>query len=158
MPRLLRCTICMTINKLPEYDGDPTQDRALIAACELHRHEDAPEEARAHAGLLFRVDQETYDKMERITELNKDRFADQQWAYDIRDQFKADAYTCWLQHRMPNKDHGCPDFWSETKILPNPVAKGQPDSKRQYLCMYCPFTHGVVVPELRKRKGMYDSK
>lgn len=155
MPRLLRCTICMKINKLPDYDGDPTQDRALIAACEMHAHPEAPEEQRRTAGMLFNVDQATYDKMERITELNKERFADQQWAYDTRDQLKADAYTCWLRHLMPHKDQGCSDFESDTKLLPNPVAKGQPAAKRQYLCWYCPFTHGAVIPKLREKKGMY---
>lgn len=164
MPRLLRCMICMSVTKLPDYDGDPTQDRQLAQVCALHQHPEAPEEARRTAGQIFRITQEQYDKMERITALNREAFEDQQWFEDTRDQLKDDAYRCWIAHRMPDKNNGCNDCESPSKEIKSdsflPLGDEKTRSRtKQYLCWHgCPYFSGVVIPTIRKRKGMYDVK
>lgn len=153
MPRLLRCNICQTITKLPDYVGDPTQDYLLGEVTRLHQHDDKPEEERRTAGMLFTVDQATYDKMEAITKMGG-HLDTHQWAHDEREQRKLDAHVCWQFHGRPDQNRGCPDYQSPSKMMAHPGGRVIPKKDRQYLCYYCPF-QAHVTHKLRLRKGMY---
>jgi hypothetical protein len=152
MPRLLACYDCSVLSKLPDYEGHPSMDMALIEVCKMHEHNDIPDRAKK-GGQLFGVDTETYDKLDPVTVINKELAKAEVQMHDFRDELKEEAMKCFNAHGRPGEGDGCPDFESEAKTIGRKA--GIPKDKRMFLCHFCPFTHGVVVVENRRKKGMY---
>jgi hypothetical protein len=151
MPRLLACYQCGTLSKLPDFSGHPTMDMALIEVCKMHQHHEVPDDQHK-GGQLFMLDQATYDKIDPVTEVRKELAKNHVDMHDMRDELKDEAMKCFNRHGRPNDS--CIDFESEHKTIGR--KNGVPKAKRMYLCHFCPFTHGVVVPHNRWRKGQYD--
>jgi cation transport regulator ChaB len=170
--RLLVCKNCQTIEVLDDYTG-PQELAELydtVLNTVLEKHKDGVER-REHFGQMFRVKESAWNSpaQEQIRQQIVAAFdPDAETglgaeAYAIRDNFKEDAYTCWVQHL---KTPACSDYKSESKLLtPNTQAERKEaglakfDSHnpalQRFLCEYCPV-HSLVQQAQRKRAGQYD--
>lgn len=145
--RLLRDDDTLTLEEIPWFDGPPEYDTALQVALERHRFPNG----EPHRGRLIVVEKRAWD----MPNLRK-ALIDQIWEgrskglaefdssfYEVKDQFKEDAMTCFRQHGSPKE--GCPDFRTEGKrLLPDTKAdrkeaglssRGMPVI---HLCDFCP--------------------
>lgn len=154
MPRILCCYDCgeMTFMRDGPTSGRVDEDQELIELTRRHQHPEIPDD-KIKGGNLFTVDQATFDKYgdKAVIEMKDELAKNQIWMYEMRDQLKEDAMECFNKHHRPT--FHCSDFEAEEKIIGKKI--GVPKEKRQYLCHYCPFTHGVVIPHNRWKKGMY---
>lgn len=161
--RLLACSVCKTIEEIPDYEGRPEGDHLLTKSLEKH----GPRENR-HFGQLFKVSKEQWDNPNLKQEVAK-QIANKLTAgegeglgsefYEIKDQFSEDAMTCWAQH---NRTKSCGDYKSDKKRLTPDTADerrqaGLPQLGREkdiFLCQFCPV-HSLVVTAARRAAGMY---
>lgn len=153
--RLLACYTCLSIDKLPPYEGregpggeylddDPVLEHLLLG------HQD-------HRGRIFRVDEGTWENLQARTKISQQLFADQAAQVEFRDQLKDDAHSCWKKHNRPGRDGllNCPDFRDGSKRLGNPSKTRQSAAVAAvYLCSFCPYNSSVET-EVRWRRGAY---
>ena len=128
-------------------------DPSLEDWTERHLHEEIPETVRKHD--LWMVDQLTWQATDVMTTVKKELMGTTGRIYQERDELKADALACFEEHHRP-KD-SCPDVFSEPKVIGNHESnKRMKKNDRLFLCHLCPFVHGYVIPQVRKKKGMYE--
>ena len=151
MSRLLLCKSCGTLNKLRDYDGPPEYDMELLEIINRHLGKASDPRPESHPSHLMRVDQETYDKLNGETEIQKALMDNEITVRELRDDLKVDALACFNRHGRPSEM--CPDYEDDSKVIGRKI--GVPKEKRQYLCHYCPCS-AYVVHKVRKAKGMYD--
>lgn len=143
--RLLVCTTCKTIEKLPAYEGPPEHDVTLTISAERH--------GETHRGKLINVSVLHWESPTMQAEIIK-----QIWGgstgldvfgtnfYSTRDTFGEDALNCYQAHLRPKE--GCPEFRSEKKrLLPGTDSErkelGLPkvredNGPKVFLCDFCP--------------------
>jgi hypothetical protein len=160
--RLLACSVCKTIEELPDFDGPPEQDHLLKRLIEKH----GPEENR-HVGQMFRVEQDQwqsesvkYEIAKRITaKLGGGETGLGSAYYDLKNTFAADAMSCFQAHQ---RNPACGDYKSDSKRLtPGTAAArreaGLPEYRTEhdhYLCEHCPV-HSLVEQAARAKAGLY---
>lgn len=91
-------------------------------------------------------------EMQAVEEIRKDLLKVNQEVYDYRDELREDAVKCHQRHNQPEAPgRPCIDYRAPSKLLGR---SGGPQSERQALCTYCPYTSSITV-EVRHRRGMY---
>jgi hypothetical protein len=181
MPRLALCHCCHTITRLPDppktaplvparwewvdEDGKtqehwfrdeagqqvlvPKWDPSLEDWTARHEHLDVPETVKKHD--LWSIDQLSWDATDVVMHLQQSMREATGNAYAERDELKDEAMKCFEAHHRPSD--ACPDVFSEAKQLGGHESnKHMPPNDRLYLCHLCPFVHGYVIPEVRRRK------
>lgn len=167
--RLLACGQCRTVQVLEDFKGPVEYDEVLAVAVSKHKNgtvEHAP-------AALLRIDESDWKKPGVAQEVTK-RIQESMdpesplglpsAAYEMLDNFKADAMQCWAQHlRTPD----CNDYMSPAKrLVPdtkkerkelglNPRYDAQNPELTRHLCLYCPV-HSLVQQSARKKAGLYD--
>lgn len=162
--RVLICRDCQSTEVLPDYDGDPAQDEALIYTAGKHQYPNG----EMHFGRLYGniaeekwQNRETHDEILRRIWQQEGHTGFDPWVYDTLETLKADAMQCWEKRLRPAT---CSDYRSESKRLVPPTAdarkaegmgkyKASPQHT-QYLCNYCPI-NSVVEQRVRKQRGLY---
>lgn len=171
--RLLVCGVCKTVEVLDDYTGP--QERAaeydVVLNVALEKHQEGVERI-PHVGQMFRVRKSSWDVPEAQEQIRRQVVAKfdpnaetglGSEAYALRDNFKADAFDCWEEHR---RTPACGDYKSDAKrLIPNTAAErkeagmpkfevGNPATQR-YLCEYCPV-HSLVQQAQKKKAGLYE--
>lgn len=118
-----------------------------------HEHADIPETVRKHD--LWSVDETTWNATDVVTTIQRELRDSTGRLYIERDELKEDALACFEMHHRP-KD-SCPDVFSDERIVGGHESnRRMKKDDRLYLCHLCPFVHGYIIPQVRRRKGMYD--
>lgn len=151
MPRLLACKSCGVMMRMHDYDGPAEYDMELIELINRHLHQSKDPNPDAHRGLIFRCDQETWDKLGDETEVRKELMKNEWDVREIRQDLKVDALNCFNRHNRPSA--GCIDYEDDAKVIGRKI--GVPKENRQYLCHYCPAS-AFYIHKARQVKGMYD--
>lgn len=172
MPRLLRCTDCLLIEVLPEFEGsvkaeaaDPYLSYAVakhIGPVQIERGRRMPpgwkprhiQHDEQHFGSLLRVTDADWKNQMRREEILRRIWEDQKHTgfepeyYATRMTFQEDALVCFNRHRRP--DQGCIDYKAAAKRLSNPKRKHP-----IFLCDFCPVQVWVET-QTKKAQGAYD--
>ena len=156
--RLLICFDCMTVEPLPPYLGPRKKDNTPVAPDPELEHLLRPHrtDGLEHVGRLMGMTLDTYEALKRsgFMDLRKQLNTEDPLAF--RDTLTEDATKCFNRHRRPTQP-GCVDYMTDAKLLANPGGIRYNDgSNSRYLCHYCPYHHGVVVPIRRKDAGQYE--
>lgn len=155
--RLLICFDCMTVEPLPAYTGPRRPDNTPAGADPeleylLPRHRTDGQE---HVGRLMGMTLDTYEALKRSGFMDLRKQLNTEDPFSFRDTLTEDATKCFQRHRRPTVP-GCVDYRTPAKILTNPGGVRYNDgSNTRYLCDFCPYHHGVVVPARRKELGQY---
>lgn len=175
--RLLACTNCKTVEVLDDYTGP--QERAdeydVVLNLALEKHKDGVERI-PHIGQVFRVKLQDWNHQDKQGQILQQVLSSLDpeaetglgsVAYSIRDNFRADAMSCWEQHlRTPS----CSDYKSDAKrLVPDTSAERKElgmgkaseydrnnPALTRFLCEYCPV-HSLVQQSIRKKAGLYDN-
>ena len=150
MPRLLACKSCAVMYKLPEYDGPPEYDMALIDIIDRHLSQAQDPRPESHVSIIFRTDNDTASKLDVETALKRELANADFEIREVRDDLKVEAVKCFNRHNRPS--NGCPDYEDESKTIGRKI--GIPRENRMYLCHMCPAQE-YVTHKLRTLKGMY---
>ena len=140
MARLLQCTSCLSLEKLPDYDGPPEADAVLIHHLEPHRFPDG----QAHIGNLFvGVPDKALENMAAREQIEREIWGAKAEMASFKDTLMEDAQKCYSAHSRPKM--GCIDYKDDMKRLGNPV-KNQHVGK-VYLCDFC-TVHSFVTSKI----------
>lgn len=151
--RLLQCLECLTLEKLPPYEGrmdehgvylDP--DPVLEHVIEQN-HTERPS-GLTHVGRLFTVDEATWNKLDGTTQFEKELWKEDAERAAFRDTLTEDAVMCFNKHSRP--DQGCIDWKDKSKMLGNPSR--HPGAPKRFLCDFCPV-RAYVENKLHIRTG-----
>lgn len=164
--RILICSICKSIDELPDWQGRPEEDVLLNITVERH----VAKHGETESGQLcrFPLPLWTIPKYkEMILQQIKDRGSSGLDVYgtnfyQTKSQFGEDAMTCWGLHNRPAGQ--CPDYKSEKKLL-------KPDTKLErkdaglsapgtsgpkiYLCDFCPVK-SYNMKKYNQEHGLYN--
>ena len=178
-PRLAVCMVCNKIERMPATPADIRRVPATIEleSGETHTFKDdsgavimVPEfdpvledfvgrhghgmddVANMQAIKVFPVDPKTWEKMDVVQELSKELAQVTGEFFEESKYYLEAATKCYNEHHNPSDS--CPDYLDDSKrIGPEVSPKDQ-----TFLCHMCPYMHGVVNVELRRRKGWYDPR
>lgn len=163
--RILACRECKSLDVLSWYSGDPRYDTELSILIErFHSHGDR------RVGQLYDVSATSWgdaDKQAQIRQQIVSKFDPHaetglgSEAYALRDNFKADAFACWEQHR---RTPTCSDYKSDAKRLTPDTQVERKEaglakfdiydpSTERFLCEYCPV-HSLVMEAARRKAGL----
>lgn len=160
--RLLFCHTCKSVDQLPDYSGPAEHDYYLKHRAGQHQFPDGT----PHRGLLGRVENKpeyinaAIDEMENTVNAGEGAGLGQVY-YDLRDNYQAEAMTCWKRHgRTENCDEYRSDrmrLWIDTKAerRAEGLSVSREDRPSIWLCDHCPV-HSVVSQRKNKAKGLYD--
>lgn len=151
MPRLLACKSCGTMYKMRDYAGPADYDMELQELIKRHLGEARDPDPASHISLIFRVDEDTWNKLGNETPIQKELMKNEWEVRALRDDLKVDALKCFNRHNRPA--NGCIDYEDASKAIGRTI--GVPKENRQYLCHYCPAQE-YVTHKNRTAKGMYD--
>lgn len=160
--RLLVCRDCKTIEELPDYDGNPTDDLLLNISVERHQ------KPNPHVGLLFKFPMKYWIvpkvKEEIIKQIQQgssglDVFGTQ--FYETKMTFHEDAMACYAQHNRPKGQ--CADYKAEKKLLKAGTDKERKElglsasgkGPKVYLCDFCPVK-SYNMKQHNLEKGLYN--
>lgn len=161
--RLLVCRTCTTIEELPDYAGNPSDDVLLNISVERHQR---PE---PHTGLLLKFPLKYWAvpkiKQEIIGQIQQgsqglDVFGTR--FYETKMTFSEDAMTCYGQHNRPKGQ--CPDYKSDKKLLKPGTDKERKDAglsksgqkgPKVYLCDFCPVK-SYNMKKHNQQSGLYN--
>jgi len=158
LPRLLQCTTCSTLEKLPDYNGPKNSsgvppegyDVLLDNLVALHKFPNGD----PHIGNLYNVDEKLWDKMDTRTQIEKEIWKDTAEFSATKSFYEDEAMKCFNQHHRPKQ--GCIDYMDDSKRLGNPTKEGwKAGIVDVRLCSFCPV-HSWVTTQIRTKKGMYD--
>jgi hypothetical protein len=154
--RLLVCKTCVSIQPIPDYQGNPDHDELLHARVTEHQYPGS-HPTRGHDMELGRVSERSWNDPEKrhgiIAEIEKNvgtgqgaGLGDQH--YDVQSTFMDDAMRCWrIAH---NRTTDCGDYMSDRMtLLADSVAERKDlglDPKQRAklkLCQFCPY-HATV--------------
>lgn len=142
--RILRCDTCKTMEEVPDYEGDPNRDYAMIAVVK-HRHTEPS--GVTHIGQPMRWAKADWDspvtRKEVLRQLAVKTTGFDPEVYAADAGFRADAMECWKAHLRVVE---CSDYKSPPKRLtPNTAQErrelGLPKYRSEqdvYLCDFCP--------------------
>lgn len=151
MPRLLACRSCGTMYKMRDYEGHPDYDMELQELIKRHLGQAQDPNPDTHNSLIFRVDQDTWEKLGDETAVQKELLKNEWEVRELRDDLKVDALKCFNRHNRPSGM--CPDYEDSSKAIGRTF--GVSKEHQQYLCHYCPASAFVTFKN-RQAKGMYD--
>jgi hypothetical protein len=174
--RLLQCYTCKTLEVLPDYPqaANPQDDASLHYVNEKH----GGETQNPHNGALHRIEKRVWEdraaKRQIVDEMWKGTTGFTPSYYDVKDQMRDDAVTCWNEHRKPNSEQPCLDYRDNSKIIRPPTRKDRKQMARElelagqrnnidldrlandmpklYLCSFCPY-QTVVDHKKRMMRG-----
>lgn len=155
MARLLQCSTCLTLEKLPDYDGTPEDDVTLDHLIKPHRFPDG----EPHIGQLFRGIPDKYlENMESRKKIERDIWQAKADQASFKDTFVEEAGKCFNAHGRPKL--GCIDYKDDSKRIGNPAltsgdkaemkAAGFKQSTR-HLCEFCPV-HSYVTSSIMSKQ------
>ena len=144
MPRLVQCSTCKILEKLPDFSGPVGDDVLLEVWAEKHL---------GHVGQMFSVDQATWDNLDQRTKIEEDIWKNQAEFSATRDTYEEDALVCFNRHNRPKM--GCIDYCEDSKRIGSPTKSKSRYLKPVYLCFFCPVHSGFVATEQRHKRGMY---
>jgi hypothetical protein len=184
MPRVVSCSICHTLERMPdpppgvpmvparwawEEDGQveehvfTTDDGETIMVPEydplmddfVARHtHDRPDTDSIDYIRSFSVDQKTYDRVDVVTEIKKELSQATGEQFAESEHYKEGALQCYNAHGNPDSKKGCPDLFNDEKRIGR--STGVPKKHQMYLCHMCPYVQTYVVQKLRDRAKLYD--
>jgi len=140
----------------------PAYDPMLEDFITKHQH-GLDDNAAVHGQIqVYGIDQKTWDSVDVVTKIRKElQEATDEW-YEDRDTYREGAIACYNAHGNPTTDTGCPDYMDDSKMIGKSSYRDDdgkvhkvPLELRQYLCWQCPYQQAYVIPEIRRRKGMY---
>jgi hypothetical protein len=137
--------------KMRDYQGQPDYDMELQELIKRHLGQAKDPNPDAHQSLIFRVDEDTWEKLGDETAVQKELLKNEWEVRELRDDLKVDALRCFNRHNRPSGM--CPDYEDSSKAIGRTF--GVPKEQQQYLCHYCPAS-AYVVHKARQAKGMYD--
>jgi hypothetical protein len=163
--RLLVCHDCRSIDQVPDYSGPAEHDYYLKYRCDQHNTNGHP-----HRGILIKVEDRdavidaTIDEVEEAVRQHMPGTGEGlgQVMYDLRDNYMAEAMSCWKQH---NRTTNCDEYRSDRKRLwidtkaerkEEGLSTNKRDRPNIWLCDHCPV-HSEVTKRKRKAAGQYDS-
>lgn len=150
MPRLLQCLDCLTLDKLPDFEGD-FHDDVLLENLISEKH--CFPNGERHRGNLFSVEQKTWDRLDVRTQIEKDIWKEQYERAATRDTYEMDALACYNKHNRPKE--GCIDWKDDRKRIGNPTTEGWRQGRvKVYLCDFCPVKSWVAT-SIRHKNGQY---
>lgn len=160
--RLLQCLDCRSLETLPDFDGNPDYDDALIYALKPHRFPNGDE----HGGHLMKVETKYWNDPavratieSQIREKSGHTGLDSEF-YATKDTYGQDALRCFQKH---HRNPECNDYHSDSKRLTPSTAEARKEAglprysaagQDRYLCDFCPVSSMVAQAE-RARRGMY---
>jgi hypothetical protein len=183
VPRLATCMICAKIERIPDVPDDvpmvparvtymdmgvereytfknddgsvvmvPEYDPILEDVVGRHKH-GRPDSDFDDYFKVMPVSQETYDKMDVVTELKRELTGLTDKIWEESTFYKDEALACYNKHGNPTlPGKGCIDFCDDSKQI-GPTTKKK---KHQiYLCHVCPYMQTYVAQEMRQKKGLY---
>lgn len=172
--RLLACGKCKTVEVLDDYKGprELAAEYDVVLNIAVEGHQEGVERIPHAPARLFDVAKEDWDnppaREQIISQIRMSIDPNAETglgaeAYALRDNFRADAMSCWEKHlRTPD----CSDYKSpEKRLVPETQRErrelgaaaydaNNPELTR-YLCEYCPV-HSLVIQKKRKDAGLYD--
>lgn len=151
MPRQLVCYSCETMDRLPDYDGDPQYDMTLIEMINRHLQRADNPEPDAHRSNVYKIDEKDAALIDAESEIQRKMREAGVFIRESRDELKLDALKCFNRHDRPKG--GCIDWEDDSKIIGRKIGVAQED--RQYLCHLCPVASHVAFKE-RQKAGAYN--
>jgi hypothetical protein len=154
MTRLLICNTHKTVDPLNNYvtdtDPDGKYDHDLKDAIDRHLDQYGSDPGM-HDSQLAWIDDKEYQLLDpkRLEEAFHNGELEQ-YLSDERDNYKAQAMTCFSLHGRPQG--GCIDWCEDNRAIG--AIKGIAREDRQYLCYFCPVASHVAVA-LRTQAGLY---
>jgi hypothetical protein len=156
--RLLACYDCLTLEKLPPYEGredangvyldyDPVLEHLL----EPHRTNGEP-----HRGMLLRVPAEVWDDMKARQNISRELFKEEAERAAFKDTLTEDANTCYVRHNRPGRELNldCGDYRSDKKRIGNPSrSRAAAHLAPVYLCDFCPYKSQVITVQRHAAGG-----
>lgn len=137
MARLLQCTTCMVLERLPDFDGRAEDDGALNHALLPHRTPDG----QPHVGNLFvGIPDKALENMNAREKIEREIWGAKAEFASYKDTLVEDAGKCYSDHGRPKL--GCIDFRDDKKRLGNPRTNSGYAGK-VYLCDFCPVASFV---------------
>jgi hypothetical protein len=166
--RILKCFKCRTLEVVPDYDGPKggentaEYDLALKFFTDPHvngkcTRDDCTTVRFPTRFWIIPTVKESIEQQLKEGAQGLDVFGTN--AYAMKNNFQADAMTCWVQHQQ-TKD--CSDYKSEKKLIKPDTAKERLDAglekesrgPKVYLCDYCPVK-SVIQEKAFKKMGHY---
>ena len=175
--RLLVCRACATVNEIPDYEGPPDRDELLMR--EVSRHQQctpqgarvggtSPQEAQSGDRFLARIEAHIWHDQEKrqdvLAQMGLGHTGFDQRYYDVRNNLREDAMSCFNQHNRPKGF--CIDWKDESKVVGNGILDHEEQTliireglrrvnRKVHLCDMCPVASTVQTAKNYKR-GLYD--
>lgn len=160
MARLLICSTCKTVDKLPDYasenDPEAKHDYHLRDAIDLHMRKFGGPVERHKANLFSIADDELalIDESRLQQAVHDNRL--ESFIKEERENFKEDALRCYNLHNRPTYGIGygvgCPDYRTKSRAIGRTA--GLPPEQWSYVCDFCPY-HSYVEHAQHKKSGLY---
>jgi hypothetical protein len=170
--RILACSVCKTVEELPDYELHDENEVDPYVSEVLLKH--VSKDAMAHGGeqlqfapfRLAHVEDRDWirsrdEVLKRFAAENK-KVGFEAWAYEAINTFEEDAMRCYNEHHRPSEGRPCIDFWDDSKRIGRPTREGQifvreyfkVGQRDPHLCQFCPY-YSVVQTEKRWKAGLY---
>jgi hypothetical protein len=102
---------------------------------------------------VFPVDQETYEKLDVVTELKKELSKQTGQFFEEATYYRDEAAKCYNSHGNPQGS--CIDYLDDSKRI---GSSHVPKKYQTFLCHLCPIQQSYINVEVRRRAGLYDPK
>ena len=183
MPRIVACMVCAKMERIPDPPDDvprvpatvtwmdmgvereytfqmedgtnimvPQYDPLLEDIVGRHGH-GKPDTEVMNFIKVFPCDQATYEKLDVVTELQKELSDSTGMLFEEATYYRDEAVRCYNEHKNPAG--GCIDYCDESKRIGSSM---MPKKYQTFLCHMCPVQQAYVDVELRRKAGMYDPK
>lgn len=168
MMRLLVCKKCKSVEEVPQYEGpdggenSAEYDSSLRFFIDQHMAKGCKKDNWIMYSLptkywiIPKVKESIVKQIEEGAQ-GLDVFGTN--FYATKENFTADAMTCWIKEHNQAKD--CSDYKSDKKLLKAGTDKERAEAGMEasggpkvYLCDYCPVK-SVVQEKAYKKKGLY---
>lgn len=181
MPRIVACTICFKLERIPDPPEDTPQvpatvewdDHGVTREYTFTMEDGTPILVPQYDPLLedivgrhghgrpdtdvmqfikvFPVDPETYAKMDVVTELKKELQTVTGQFYEESTYYRDEATRCYNKHGNP--EGSCIDYLDDSKRIGSSQI---PRKYQTFLCHMCPIQQSYINVELRRKAGLYD--
>lgn len=147
--RLFYCKQCHVLEELPDYPRGKDGDLHLEAMVAKHQNPGG----KYHDAQLMDIPVAVWDNPQNRDAIIKQIYAELSPGldaiapgyYDVKNNYSADALTCYKQHNYP-KDGNCSDWHAKSKeIVPDTKAERKDlglspvaDGPKTYICGFCP--------------------
>lgn len=186
MPRVVSCSICSVLERVPDPPPDvpmvparwawqedgreeehifKDDDGEVIMVAEYDPLMDDFVERHTHSRpdtdsidyiRSFSVSQETWDRVDVVTQIKAELSEATGEQFAESEHYKNGALQCYNSHGNPDNKRRCADVFSDDKRIGR--STGVPKKHQMYVCHMCPYVQTYVVAELRNRAKLYDPK